>query len=115
MLLIHWRDVIEPVKIGQRLKISLMFDQFLGPAMQKPNMRVNALDDLAVEFKHQTQHAVRRRVLRSEIDREIARSGFGHSRLASVHQNPIPPVPVPICRPRIMSFGRRPSSTYVGR
>jgi hypothetical protein len=52
MLLIHGRDVVEPVKIGQRLKISLMFNQLLGPAMQKPNMRVNALDDLAVEFKH---------------------------------------------------------------
>ena len=35
-------------------------------------MRIDALDDLAVELQHQAQHAVRRRMLRSEIDREIA-------------------------------------------
>ena len=35
-------------------------------------MRIDALDDLAVELQHQAQHAVRRRVLRPEIDRELA-------------------------------------------
>src|SRR5262249_6802629 len=45
-------------------------------------MRVNALHDLAVEFEHKTQHAVGRRVLRPEIDGEIADSSFGHSGLA---------------------------------
>jgi hypothetical protein len=40
-----------------------VFDQLLGPAMQETNMRVNSLDNLAVEFEHETQHAVRRRVL----------------------------------------------------
>jgi len=34
-------------------------------------MRIEPLDDLAVEFHDETQDAVRRRVLRAEIDRVI--------------------------------------------
>ena len=41
-------------------------------------MRVHALDNLAVKLQHKAQHAVRRRVLGPEIDREIAlRRGVG--------------------------------------
>jgi hypothetical protein len=43
-----------------------------GGKVQEPYMRVNTFDDLAVEFKHKTQHAVGRRMLRPEIDGEIA-------------------------------------------
>ena len=35
-------------------------------------MRIDALDHFAVEIQHQAQHAVRRRVLRPEIDGETA-------------------------------------------
>ena len=35
-------------------------------------MRIDALDDFAVEFQHEAQHAVRRRMLRPEVDRKIA-------------------------------------------
>ena len=35
-------------------------------------MRIDAFDDLAVELEHEAQHAVRRRMLRPEIDGEIA-------------------------------------------
>ena len=72
VLLIHRRDVIEPVEIGHRLQIGLVFDQLLGAAMQEADMRIDALDDLAVEFEHQAQHAVRGRMLRPEIDGEVA-------------------------------------------
>src|SRR3546814_6530684 len=65
------RAIVEPVEIGQRLKIGLILDQFFGAAMEQPDMRVNALDDLAVEFEHEPQHAMRRRVLRAEVDRVI--------------------------------------------
>ena len=41
-------------------------------------MRIDALDDLAVELEHEAQHAVRRRMLRPEIDREVADVVFGH-------------------------------------
>ncbi len=72
VLLVHWRDVIEPVEIGNCLQIGLMLDQFFGAAMQKPDMRIDAFHHLAVEFEHETQYAVRRRMLRAEIDGEIS-------------------------------------------
>ena len=35
-------------------------------------MRIHTVDDLAVKVEHQSEHAVRGRVLRAEIDRELA-------------------------------------------
>src|SRR5262249_14892508 len=79
MLLAERRYIIEPVEIRHRLQIGLVFDQLFRAAMQKPDMRIDALDHLAVELEHQTQHAMRRRMLRPEIDREIAGCGCGFS------------------------------------
>src|SRR5208282_1071502 len=50
----------------------------LGAAMQKPDMRVDALHHFAVEFKHKAQHPVRRGMLRPEVDCEVALRAFGH-------------------------------------
>ena len=72
MLLVHRRDIVEPVEIGQRLEIGLVLDQLLGAAMEQPDMRIDAVDHLAVELEHEPQHAVRRRMLRAEIDGELA-------------------------------------------
>src|SRR5262245_27290811 len=83
VFLIHRRDVIEPVEVGQRLQVSLVLDQLLGPAVQKADMRVDALDHLTVELQHEAQYAVRRRVLGPEIEGEIAQGVFGHHGLAS--------------------------------
>src|SRR6266446_4418275 len=33
MLLAHWRYVVEPVEVRDRLQVGLVFDQFFGPAM----------------------------------------------------------------------------------
>jgi hypothetical protein len=41
-------------------------------------MRIDALDHLAVELEHEAKHAVRRGVLRAEVDGEIADVGFSH-------------------------------------
>ena len=71
VLLAHRRYVIEPVEIGDRLQIGLVFDQLLGAAMQQADMRVDALDDLAVHLEDEPHHAVRRRMLRPEIHHEI--------------------------------------------
>jgi hypothetical protein len=76
VLLVHWRDVIEPVEVWDRLQIGFGFDQFLRAAMQEPDMRIDALDHLAVKLKDQAQHAVGRRMLRPEIHGEIAQRGF---------------------------------------
>ena len=91
VLLVHRRDVVEPVEIGDRLQIGLVLDQLLGAAMQQADMRIDALDDLAVELQHQAQHAMRRRMLRPEIDGEVADVGFGHVHRSS--RSPRPPWP----------------------
>ena len=41
-----------------------MLDQLLSAAMEKPDMRIDALHNLAIELEHKTQYAVRRRALR---------------------------------------------------
>ena len=43
-----------------------------------PDMRIDPRNHFAVEFQHQTQHAVSRRMLRPEVDSEIAECSFGH-------------------------------------
>src|SRR5438128_6006878 len=68
---------------GQRLQVGLVLDQLLGPAVQKTDMRVDALDDLTVEIQYEAQYAVSRRMLGPEIEGEVAQGGFGHNGLAS--------------------------------
>ena len=41
-------------------------------------MRIDTLDHLAVEFQHEAQHAMRRGMLRPEVDREVAKALVGH-------------------------------------
>ena len=41
-------------------------------------MRIDALDHLAIEIQYETQHAVRRRVLRPEIYGELTQLRFSH-------------------------------------
>src|ERR1700681_2372656 len=78
VFLIHRRDIVEPVEIRDRLQIGLVLDQFLGAAVKQADMRVDPRDHFAVELQHQTQHAVRGRMLRAEVDREVAEVVFGH-------------------------------------
>ena len=78
MLLIHRRDIVEPIEIRHVLQVGARLHQLLGAAMQKADMRIDPLDDLAVEFEHEPQHAMRRRMLRPEVDREIAEVLLGH-------------------------------------
>jgi hypothetical protein len=60
-------DIVQPVHVGQRLQIGLVLGQLLGGAVQQADMRVGALDHLAVQLQHQPQHAVRGRMLRAKI------------------------------------------------
>src|SRR5262249_39055976 len=78
VLLIHRCNVVEPVEIWDRLLIGLVFDELFSAAVQEADVRVDAIDHLAVEFQHEAQHAVRCRMLRPEIDGEIADGGLGH-------------------------------------
>ena len=65
----------------------LALGELLGGAVQQADVRVGALDDLAVELEHQAQHAVRRRMLRPEVQRVVAdlsHRAVGCSALAAV-------------------------------
>src|SRR5215468_4388564 len=79
MLLIHRCDIVETVEIRDRLLIGLVLDQLFGTAMQEPDMRIDAIDHLAVKFQHEAQHAMRRRMLRPEVDGKIADGRLGHA------------------------------------
>jgi hypothetical protein len=68
VLVAHHRDVVETVQVGQGLQPGARLGQLLGGAMQQADMRIGANDDFAVEFQHQAQHAVRRRMLRTEVE-----------------------------------------------
>jgi hypothetical protein len=71
VLLVHRRDVIEPVEIRDRLQVGLLLDQLFRATMQEADMRIDTLDDFAVQLQHEAQHAMRGRMLRSKVDREV--------------------------------------------
>ena len=48
-------------------------------AMQQADVRIGALDHLAVQLQHQAQHAVRRRVLRPKVHGVILISAIAHT------------------------------------
>jgi len=49
---------------------------FFRATVQKSDMRIDALDDLAMELDYERRDTVGRRVLGAKIDGEIANSGF---------------------------------------
>ena len=103
VLLIHRSDIIKPIKIGQVLQISPAFHQLFCAAVQQPNMRIAALDNLAVQFQHQPQHTMRGRMLWTEVDIEITNlllAGQSVVKFGAVHYAPPSwpkPWPVMIC------------------
>ena len=90
MFLVHGRDIVEPVEVGQRLQVRFVLDQLFRATVQKSDMRIDAHDDLAIELEYEPQDTVGRRVLGPKIDGEIANRGFGHGGLASA-QRPLFP------------------------
>src|SRR5579862_2001290 len=79
MLLVHRRDIVEPVEVRNGLKIGLVFDQFFRTAMKKTNVRIDARDDFAVEIQYQPQYPVGCGMLRPEVERYlrlVAAAGF---------------------------------------
>ena len=72
VFLVHRRHIVETIQIRDVLKIGARFHQLFGAAVQQTDMRIDASYQLAIQFQHQTQHAVRCRVLWAEIDGELA-------------------------------------------
>jgi hypothetical protein len=80
VLLVHGRDIIKPVEVRQSLQIGLGFDQLFDPAMEQADVRVDPNDNFSVQFDHEPKHAMRRRMLRPKVDREIPHRGVGHDK-----------------------------------
>ena len=84
VLLVHGRDVVEPVEIADRLQVGLVLDELLGAAVEKADVGIDALHHLAVELEHEAQHTVGGGMLRPEIDVELADVGLAHQRCPSI-------------------------------
>src|SRR5262249_50623938 len=77
----HRRDVVEAVHVGQRLEVGLVLAELLGAAVKQADVRIDSLDDLAIQLQHQTEHAVGGRMLRAEVDRVIGDLALGRARV----------------------------------
>ena len=71
-LLVHRRGIVEPIEIRHSLQIRLVLNQLLGAAMQQSNMWIDAGDEFAIQLQYKPQNAVSGRMLRTEIDVEVA-------------------------------------------
>src|ERR1700683_1703784 len=71
VLLIHRRDIVKAIEIGYVLQVGARLHELFGAAMQEADMRVDALAHLTIKLEHQAQHAMRSRMLRPEVDREV--------------------------------------------
>jgi len=75
----HHRHIVESIHVTNSLVIRLGFRELLCTPMQQANMWVRTLDDFPIHFEHQTQHAMRGRMLGTKIKRVIF--DFRHRRL----------------------------------
>lgn len=55
------------------MEVCLGLYQLLAASTQQSDMGIDARGDLAVELEHEPQHAIGRRMLRTEIDAEVLR------------------------------------------
>ena len=65
-------NVVQPVKVWQRLRVRLELDKLLRPAVQQANVRVRAQHLLAIQLQDHTEHTVSSGMLGTEVDREVA-------------------------------------------
>ena len=56
------REVVQTVRVGHELVVVHVFGDLLVAAVQEADIGLGLVDHLAVEFQHQAQHAVGRRV-----------------------------------------------------
>ena len=76
VLIAHHRNVVQTVHVADRLVEGLRFSELFRRPVQEPDVRIRLLDDLAVHFQHQPQHAVRRRMLGTKVHGVVA--DFAH-------------------------------------
>ena len=69
----HRGDVLERVAVADRVVPVAVLADLLDAAVEVAEHRIEVHDPLAVDLEHDAQHAVRRRVLRAEVDRASRR------------------------------------------
>ena len=79
MLVTHHRHIVETIHVRNRLDPGAGLGQLFGRAMQQTDMRVGTNDDFAVQLKHQTQHTVCCRMLRTEVKGVVLNLSHGRS------------------------------------
>ena len=67
----HGRDIVQPVGEGDILQEGVALADLLVVAVQVAHHRLQVHDRLAVQRYHDAQHAVRRRVLRAQVDHDL--------------------------------------------
>src|SRR4051812_34488434 len=64
-------DVVEPIPVGRDHRILPVLGDLLHAAMQESDVAIKINDGLAIEPQDDTQHAVRRRVLRPHVENHL--------------------------------------------
>ncbi len=67
MFIAHHGHVIEAVHVADALVVGFTFGQFLSRPVQQADMGIRLGDHLPIQFQHQPQNTVSRRVLRSKV------------------------------------------------
>tara|TARA_R110002003_G_scaffold126_42_gene11790 strand:+ start:986 stop:1555 length:570 start_codon:yes stop_codon:yes gene_type:complete len=68
LLIGHHRNVVQTVKVWQRLQICPVLDELLCASVQQSNVRIGAHNLLAIEFQNQSQHTVGGGMLGPKVD-----------------------------------------------
>ncbi len=75
----HRAQVIHAVGQRNHLLVKLGLARLLDARMQIANLGIQPYDNFAVDLQHQTQHSVRRRMLRSHVqDHVLVFGALGH-------------------------------------
>jgi hypothetical protein len=67
MLVTHHRYVIEAIHVADTLIVGFALYELFCCAMQQSNVRIRLLDGFTLDLEDETQHAVGRRMLRTEV------------------------------------------------
>jgi hypothetical protein len=89
-----------------------VLDQLFSASMEQSNMRIDAPYNLAIKLQDEAQNAVRRRVLRPKIYREVPAQSVGHNGLDCCKANSASigkvPAQVPDTVPALREIARVP-------
>ncbi|EGE58077.1 hypothetical protein RHECNPAF_35000134 [Rhizobium etli CNPAF512] len=66
-----WAEIVEPVRQRENLGIGETLRQFFGAAMEVADMRIDALDELAVQFEDEPKNPMGAGVLRTEVEKHF--------------------------------------------